>query len=99
MDRFAKQRATSGNDLHYRGGASGLMTTPRWEHDRMTDEVVHSGLMPSCETIGEGATIAFVQDQVTCPDCLECWRKDGLPKFLRRTGETQPEFLARTGQA
>jgi hypothetical protein len=65
----------------------------------MTDEVVHSGLLPSCETFGEGATIAFAEDQVTCPDCLQRWRMDGLPTFLRRGGETQPEFMVRTGQA
>jgi hypothetical protein len=60
-------------------------------------DVVHSGLKPSCETFAEGATIAFVEDQVTCPDCLECWRKDGLPTFLRRTGETPRDFWGTDG--
>lgn len=65
----------------------------------MADQVVHSGLMPSCEADGEGIVIAFAEDHVTCVECLRLWREHGLPKFLRRTGETQPEFMVRTGQA
>jgi len=62
-------------------------------------DVVHSGLMPSCENFGEGATVAFAEALVTCPECLDLWRTQGLPRFVRRNGETQPEFLQRTGQA
>lgn len=61
-------------------------------------DVVHSGLMPSCDTgvYPDGTQIAFTEDLVDCPDCLAQWREHGMPKFIVRHGETKAEFLRRT---
>lgn len=66
----------------------------------MATEVVHSGLMPDCEVeFYEGMRVGFGEDVVTCPDCLRAWDVEGMPKYIARSGETQAQFMARTGQA
>lgn len=64
----------------------------------VTDSPVHSGLEPGCDNIHEGDRVAFAEDLVTCADCLRLWREHGLPKYLVRHGETNDQFLRRTGQ-
>jgi hypothetical protein len=64
---------------------------------------VHSGLSPSCMdewSIGEaaGARIGFSEESVTCAACTALWAERGVPKYIVRHGETNSEFLRRTGQ-
>jgi hypothetical protein len=62
----------------------------------VNDDFVHSGLVPSCEQLGEGARVGFAEDVVDCPACRERWRVEGMPLFLVRSGETPEQFRTRT---
>lgn len=69
----------------------------------MSDEPVHSAISPSCMDdwpsmhVVPMRQIGYHQDDVTCTACLHKWARRGMPKYIIRRGESNADFLKRTG--